>query len=901
MSVRYPWQVVIATLLLAVLGAYVYLFKLQIVTDRKQLINPALEANRTYLEYLDEFGDNEILVLVVHAGKPAAVDSLPPIATATQRVQMKKLAAAWAHHLRQRPDLFPRVYERIEWPGQNGLPLLYQPMESVRGLGLLVQETRTYLYELAQDPSLENQLRILNLLFRDVASNSILRDRQLAPVLLTALQRYLEVLSEVIRAGGHDSLSLFDQESDLLSALPGHYDADGFMFSENGRLLTAYAHVVGNPAARNRYAEVMAFAETALQTALAENGQADELDAGLAGMPALEYEEIKTTQSDFTRGAILALAGVTALFMLVLGNVIRPALAALCLCCAIAMTFTFAWLFVGHSSLLVMIFTVVLVALGIDFGIHFLTHYEQALAAGHAPAAAILETHRAVGAALWMGGLTTAAAFFSAYMTEFVGLSELGLVAGGGLLFCLLCMTLTFPAMLLLLDNRFPSLRRSATNRAAAAFIPSRILGWQGGARSARWVLLAGVLVAAFGYLFGQYRLDTNLLKLQALEGSANRWQQVLIRNDDRSLFAISTFQDRASLAQMQAKLAASPDLVRRTESLYPALEAQKRQTLAAVCSTLSTLQVSEPEPPRVAGLRRQAWNLRQNIRKLRRSHPDARRSLSALEESVTRFYRSLDQERAGQIRAHLNSIQMRLYRALEQAVAAHGDFFCPPEVELEDLPSGLRARFLGKNGTLALFIYPAANTWEPDNLERFVAGMRKIDPQVMGELVSLYENGNSLIRSFLQASGYSLVAILLLLLLWTHSVRSTLLTLLPLATSAGVLLGVMKLWPEPPTWNFTNFFALPILIGMGVDSGIHLTRAWQSGNLQTFAGAITAVILSALTTMIGFGILASSAHLGVRSLGKILFLGIALSLLCSLTVLPAALKLYAKKSSMKK
>ena len=96
--------------------------------------------------------------------------------------------------------------------------------------------------------------------------------------------------------------------------------------------------------------------------------------------------------------------------------------------------------------------------------------------------------------------------------------------------------------------------------------------------------------------------------------------------------------------------------------------------------------------------------------------------------------------------------------------------------------------------------------------------------------------------------------------------------------------------------WNFTNFFALPILIGIGVDSGIHLVKAWQDKNPQTFQRAGKAVFLSAMTTIVGFGILATSDHLGVRSLGLVLFLGISFCLLASLVFLPAALKLFMKK-----
>ncbi len=222
--------------------------------------------------------------------------------------------------------------------------------------------------------------------------------------------------------------------------------------------------------------------------------------------------------------------------------------------------------------------------------------------------------------------------------------------------------------------------------------------------------------------------------------------------------------------------------------------------------------------------------------------------------------------------------------------------YLSPPPLTLERIPKPLKDRFLGKDSSLALLIYPAKNTWNRHNLKEFVEQARQIDKNIFGEIVALHENGRSLVSSFLHSATYSMLAILILLLVWTKSLRSTLFTILPLVTSVGLLLGIMNWSPLPLMWNFANFFALPILIGIGVDSGIHLVNAWQKNSPRVFNGAAKAVLFSSMTTMIGFGILATSDHLGVGSLGLILFIGISICLLASLTLLPAALSVFMKE-----
>ena len=446
-SYRYPIAVVLVATLLAAAGGYIYFFKLPIISDRDQLVSKALETNRIYQEYRDEFGGEQVLVLVAKTKDTRAIP------TPEQRKQMKLLAKHWAQQLRLRPELFPNVWERIESAEWNSLALLYLQLENLQKLADALNEHLPKFEEWAHSPSLSKVFAILNQEFKNIGTDTATTNRERISIVLSGLTDFLRWLQKELT--DEQSVATNGSNSDFYSFLSqGRFDPDGFIFSRDGRLLTAFATVSANSGQQNRYAEVMEFAEAALKNALAEIPESLGLEAGLAGMPALEYEELKTAHQDFTRSAVIALFCVTLLFVLAFRNFIRPALAAACLCLAIAITFGVVWLTIGHLNLLAMIFTVILVALGIDFAIHFVTHYEQALAEGDTPAQAIKVTYSSIGGALWMGGITTATAFLSACFTEFAGLAELGIIAGSGLIICLICMVVVYPAMLFLLDTR---------------------------------------------------------------------------------------------------------------------------------------------------------------------------------------------------------------------------------------------------------------------------------------------------------------------------------------------------------------------------------------------------------------------------------------------------------------
>jgi len=198
----------------------------------------------------------------------------------------------------------------------------------------------------------------------------------------------------------------------------------------------------------------------------------------------------------------------------------------------------------------------------------------------------------------------------------------------------------------------------------------------------------------------------------------------------------------------------------------------------------------------------------------------------------------------------------------------------------------------VGRDGRIQVKIVPREDIWQFEKLTRFVAEMRQVDDEVTGVPISVYESAQLMRRTFLSAAVLTLLLVSLLLWLSSRSVRYVLLALLPLVVGLIWLLSLMGWFGL--SFNLANFFAIPILIAIGVDGGVHLQERWNTMSSGSLFDTSTpmAVTLSFATTMIGFGGLLLAHHRGLASLGGVMVLGSLTCMLSCILVLPAVLKL---------
>ncbi len=210
--------------------------------------------------------------------------------------------------------------------------------------------------------------------------------------------------------------------------------------------------------------------------------------------------------------------------------------------------------------------------------------------------------------------------------------------------------------------------------------------------------------------------------------------------------------------------------------------------------------------------------------------------------------------------------------------------------VTIDDFPETVRSRMVSDKGKWLLQIYPAYEIWDHEPLESFVQEVREVDPNVTGTPLQNYEAAQQIATSYERVAIYALITVFIVLLIDFHSIKDGLLALLPPLAGGALMMGVLGLLGVD--LNPANLIVLPLVIGIGVDDGVHVVHDFrqQTANYRMSASTTNAIVLTSLTSMIGFGSMMVASHRGLYSVGLVLVVRVGSCLFVSLVLLPALL-----------
>lgn len=317
--------------------------------------------------------------------------------------------------------------------------------------------------------------------------------------------------------------------------------------------------------------------------------------------------------------------------------------------------------------------------------------------------------------------------------------------------------------------------------------------------------------------------------------------------------------------------------------------------TIKKMADELGEFEVrQEDEAFSLSAVRQTMDNLRFKLRKKEKSGPrddvfEASRLANQFHEDVSKIDPGLAEKR-------LSAWSTRLFQDYREKMEDLVKSLHPTPVDIKEMPDLLRKRFIGVNGKHLIQVYPGVNIWERPAMEQFLREMRGVDPDATGNAVHMFESSQLMIQGYIQGGVYAISAILVFIFYTFRNLRATLLVMVP--TLVGSLWTVLFMDLFGVQFNMANLVILPLIIGIGVVNGVHILHRFRedpgADNVVLSKSTGQAVVLSSLTTIIGFGSLMTADHMGVYSLGLVLSLGVGSCLLASITLLPAMLKLFA-------
>ena len=613
----------------------------------------------------------------------------------------------------------------------------------------------------------------------------------------------------------------------------------------------------------------------------------------VTGNPALNYEEMILV----ARGAITAIAGSLIAVGFILWSALgsRRLLVATLATLLVGLIWTagFAACAVGHLNVISVAFAVLFIGLGVDFGIHMTMRFAELRREGVAVGEALDETARGVGGSLVLCALTTSIGFFVFIPTDYRAVAELGLISGMGMPISLFCSLTLLPAILAGSGDQSPP-PRQAPGWFTRALVPLAF-------RHSREVLIAAAVLALLAVVaLPRVRFDPNVTRMRDPSSESAQAFDDLLTDSKTSPWTMDVIAPTLDEAALIADRLEALPFIERAITLADYIPKDQDEKLD-VLMDLSYI-VPEPQPfdadrpiPTAQDQISALKSLRDIIQSpsLQRDHSNtsARRAVTQLD----RFLARLDALETDRL-ATVNEFEGSLLGELPDQLTRLWNAVSPGPVTLDSLPSGLSRRMLAPDGRARVEILPSEDLGTNIELARFVDGVQAELPTATGSAVTILAWGRATVESFQQALTTAILVISTVVWLLWRRLSDLMLVLVPLLLAALLTVGLAAAMDI--AFNFVNVVVLPLLLGIGVDSGIHLVhraRVLQSENSEALRGdglvgtsTAHAVFFSALTTMASFGSPALSGHGGISTMGQLLLMGVVLTLACNLIVLPA-------------
>jgi hypothetical protein len=605
--------------------------------------------------------------------------------------------------------------------------------------------------------------------------------------------------------------------------------------------------------------------------------KAGEARVRITGQIALADEEFATV----AQGAVTGLMGSVVLITLWLflavhtWRLIVPILLTLGL--GLMLTLLFATVAVGTLNLVSVGFGILFVGIAVDFAIQFSVRYRERRFEFADPAEALRRTAARSGAQILVASLATAAGFLAFVPTDFAGVSELGLIAGVGMLIAFLCTVTFLPAAITLFR---PPAEAAEVGFAWASRLDPKL--W----RQRRPVLAVFAALAVLALAVSpRLTFDSDPLHTKNPDTEAMRTLRDLMNSPLTNPYSIDILApnvtEAAALAEKLKKLPTAAQVI-TLQSFVPDDQPQKLALIAdangIMAPTLLAPSSVAPVTPAEIRLAAKAAlaQIDPALGKLKADHP-----LRAIDADLKRLEVAPD--------AVLMATEQALTRFLPDQLDLLRNALSAGPVTVKDIPEAMARDWLLPDGTARVQVLPKTVAESTAGLRRFVDEVTRVAPDAGGSAVTIEATSDTITGAFRKAAILAVVAITVILFAALRRPRDVLLVLAPLTLSSLLTLLVAVLLPLP--LNFANIIALPLLLGIGVSFNIYFVMNWRAGRTRMLGSATArAILFSALTTGTAFGSLALSAHPGTASMGKLLLISLGCTLLASLVFIPALL-----------
>jgi uncharacterized protein len=852
LSTRHAWLVIPGFLIAAVLAGFYLSRHIAIDTDSSKLLSSSLPWRQQEMRLNDLF--------------PQRTDRIIAVVDATTPEGAEEAAAALTDALAPQSDVIRTVIrpDGGEFFARNGI--LFKSVDEVRSDMAQLIKAEPFLGTLAADPTLHGVLGAISQSIEGV---------RLGKTTLEGMRPAVIAIADAVDGVAQGKHPVFSWRRLITGHAPEPSELRRFV---NIQPVLNYGDL--QPGGR---------ATKAIRATIEKLGLTPDkgVRVRLTGSVALSDEEFATVADGAALNGAVTILVVLLLLWLAL-NQARIVFAVL-VNLAVGLTFTAAigLAMVGALNLISVAFAVLFIGLGVDFGIQFSVRYRAERHANRDLGEALRATARGVAGPLLLAAASIAAAFYSFLPTAYVGLSELGLIAGTGMIVAFLTTITLLPALLSVLR---PAGEPAPVGWSALAPL-DRFLD-----RRRNWVVGATLTAIVLGLpLLASLRFDFNPLDLRSRQVESVSTLLDLMGDPDTSPNTIDILEpDLASASALAEKLGRLKEVakVRTLESFVPKDQDEKLALIDDASfffeNTLTPDQVDPAPTPA------------QTLEAIDKTAADLSGAATGIDSPAAMQARRL----AGALTALAKAPQAErdeaervLVTPLMTTLREVRDLLTAEHVTIDTLPPALKSAWVSADGEVRVEVAPSGDGNDNAVISRFVDAVRTVAPQASGAPVFIVEAAATIVKAFLEAAVWSVASIAIILFVTLRRWVDVALTLVPLMVA---IVGTLEICVAIGLQlNFANIIALPLLLGVGVAFKIYYVMAWRAGETNFLQSSLTrAVFFSACATATAFGSLWFSHHPGTSSMGKLMALALATTLSAAVLFQPALLATQRKTHS---
>ena len=855
-----PFVVLSIVALLGVLGLQYTAGHLSINTDTAELIAPDAPFQQNRRNFEKAFSqDMHTLLLVVESDTPELTQA------ATKRL--------W-RLLSANKNCFNSAYipNDNEFFRQNGL--LYLDTDELQSLSNNLSLAQPFIGRIAQEPNLTGFFSI----FEDALTST--DKTQVVPIDLTSL---IDKVTAALHKTINGENALLSWES-LISDKKTH--------SGNGFIIVAPKFDFS----QIRPAEA---AIESIRKAVAEiqDPNLPAVKVWVTGEVGLEDDELSGMSTGTFTASIFSIVLVLFILLIAYRSVLLTVATLITLALGMLFCGTFAAFSVTELNLISVAFAVSNIGLGVEYAIHFCLRYRDNLSHHINKQLALRSTLTSTAPSLLLCAGTTSIGLYAFIPTDYKGVSELGLLAGTSLFICLLITLIALPALLRVIPapSKFPAAKESGKGLVKLSEkLAACPLHYAKPIAIATFALAVISIVLTFNV-----KTDFNPINLRDPNTESVIAFKNLMKDKETTPLTLTVLaKDENSAKALEQKLSTLAS-VDKTVSLFDFQPTDQNDKLALIeemglmlGAQTQNFPALKTDTDPVPAINRLIKTIDSILPQKTEAHE--RTALTNFRKELQDILIELDARQQPSRSLFTEKVQTTLLGTLPVVMNELSAGFNAREVTLADLPADIKDKWLSKNGLYRIQIFPKKDLNDLTSLEEFITEVQSVAPETTDLPVMYWESMKEVIAAFQQAIMIALITIALLLFAIRRNIADTALVMTPLIL-AGLFTMASTVITNTPI-NFANIIALPLLLGLGVDNGIHMVEKLhhslsEEQNIYQSSTA-RAMFYGALTTASSFAGLAFSPHQGIASMGLIITMGIFWIMVCTFIILPALSKL---------